>query len=65
MQLVTITHPDMPGAAAEVGVDAYRLVWYPEGWRSADDPVWTGPNNSIIDRVVTLEAAPQIGRAHV
>jgi hypothetical protein len=40
--LVTMTHEDLPGVEREASLNAYRYAWYPEGWRSADDPSWTG-----------------------
>jgi hypothetical protein len=40
--LVTMTHSNLPGVEREASLNAYRYAWYPEGWRSADDPSWTG-----------------------
>lgn len=40
--LVTMTHSDLPGVEKEASLNAYRYAWFPEGWRSADDPGWTG-----------------------
>lgn len=40
--LVTMTHSQLPGVTKEASLNAYRYAWYPEGWRSADDPGWTG-----------------------
>lgn len=40
--LVTMTHEDLPGVERQASLNAYRYAWYPEGWRSADDPGWTG-----------------------
>lgn len=39
---VVMTHPNLPGVEKTASLDAYRYAWYPEGWRSADDPEWTG-----------------------
>jgi len=41
--LVTMTHEDLPGVERVVTRDAYRWVWWTEGWRSDDDPDWSGP----------------------
>ena len=41
--LVTMTHEDQPGVERVVTRNAYRWVWWTEGWRSTDDPDWSGP----------------------
>ena len=41
--LVTMTHHSQPGVERVVSRDAYRWVWWAEGWRSTDDPDWSGP----------------------
>jgi hypothetical protein len=43
--LVDMTHEDLPGVTKTTSLNAYRYGWYPEGWRSADDPEWTGPGS--------------------
>lgn len=45
MDLVTMTHSALPGVTKTVSRTAYRYAWYPEGWRSAGDPGWTGPGS--------------------
>lgn len=42
MPLVTMTHEDLPGVEKTVEQNAYRYAWFPEGWRSEDDPDWDG-----------------------
>jgi hypothetical protein len=37
-----MTHSALPGVEKTASLNAYRYAWYPEGWRSADDPGWTG-----------------------
>lgn len=40
--LVVMTHSALPGVEKTASLNAYRYAWFPEGWRSADDPGWTG-----------------------
>ncbi len=40
--LVEMTHEDLPGVTKTTSLQSYRYGWYPVGWRSADDPEWTG-----------------------
>jgi hypothetical protein len=52
--LVDMTHEDQPGVIRTTSLNAYRYGYYPVGWRSADDPEWTGagseaPNQHIGD----------------
>lgn len=62
--LVTMTHDDLPGVTKTVNILAYRYAYYDEGWRSSDDPDWTGedpevpqPSLGSLDvRVDTLES---------
>lgn len=42
--LVTMTHENLPGVTKVVPQASYRYTWWPEGWRSADDPDWVGPD---------------------
>lgn len=39
---VTMYQPSNPTQTAFVEREAYRLEWYPKGWRSDDDPSFTG-----------------------
>lgn len=39
---VTMTHEDLPGVTKVVNILAYRYAYYDDGWRSSDDPDWTG-----------------------
>ncbi len=43
--LVDMTHEDLPGVTKTTSLNAYRYGYYPVGWRSADDPSWTGPGS--------------------
>jgi hypothetical protein len=43
--LVDMTHEDLPGVTKTTSLNAYRYGWFPVGWRSADDPEWTGPGS--------------------
>lgn len=50
---VTMNHPDLPGVEnAVVERDAYRNQYYGQGWRSNDDPGFTGPSNPPVPRTV-------------
>ena len=40
--LVTMTHENLPGVEKPASLTAYRVVWYANGWRSADDPDFVG-----------------------
>jgi hypothetical protein len=42
LTLVDMTHSALPGVVKTTSINAYRYAYYPEGWRSADDPEWTG-----------------------
>lgn len=57
LTLVDMTHEDLPGVTKTTSLNAYRYGYYPEGWRSADDPEWTGagslaPNQHIGDNTL-------------
>jgi GDSL-like Lipase/Acylhydrolase family len=62
--LVTMTHSELPGVSKVVNILAYRYAYYDEGWRSADDPEWTGTDpdvplpslSSLITRVGVVES---------
>lgn len=45
-QLVTMTHEDLPGVTKTASIEAYRDVWYRNGWRSADDPDFVGDDDA-------------------
>jgi hypothetical protein len=47
---VLMFHPDFPNEPkARVERSAYRFEWYPKGWRSDDDPDWSGlPSNAPV-----------------
>jgi len=44
--LVTMTHSTLPGETKTASIGAYRGVWYGNGWRSADDPDFTGDTDT-------------------
>jgi hypothetical protein len=57
LTLVEMTHSALPGVTKTVSLNAYRYAYYPEGWRSADDPEWTGqgseaPNPHVGDNTL-------------
>jgi hypothetical protein len=56
---VTMTHSELPGVTKVVNILAYRYAYYDEGWRSADDPAWTGsgdtPPATLDSRIGILE----------
>lgn len=40
--LVGMTHENLPGVTKTVSIEAYRIIYYGKGWRSADDPGFVG-----------------------
>lgn len=49
LALVTMTHSALPGVTkGPVSRKAYRSAWYDVGWRSPEDPDWSGMG-SVID----------------
>jgi hypothetical protein len=58
LTLVDMTHEDLPGVVKTTSINAYRYGgYYEEGWRSADDPEWTGqgseaPNPHVGDNTL-------------
>lgn len=57
LTLVEMTHSALPGVTKTTSLNAYRYAYFPEGWRSADDPEWTGqgseaPNPHVGDNTL-------------
>jgi hypothetical protein len=58
LTLVDMTHEDLPGVTKTTSLNAYRYGgYYDHGWRSADDPEWTGqgseaPNPHVGDNTL-------------
>lgn len=57
MTLVTMTHEDLPGVEHTASLQAYRNVWYANGWRSEDDPDFTGDPTTPAPPSVPVHAA--------
>lgn len=58
---VTMTHVDLPGVAVDVAQNSYRYAWWPEGWRSADDPEWNGPPGHTPSSTLSSHVAASLG----
>lgn len=54
---VTMFHTDRPTNTTVVEREAYRTEWFPKGWRSNDDPSFTGTEFDDVMRFVTTAPA--------
>lgn len=57
LTLVEMTHSALPGVTKTTSLNAYRYAYFPEGWRSDNDPEWTGagseaPNPHVGDNTL-------------
>lgn len=59
---IRMQHPDIADSEQYVHISAYEAVWYALGWRSDDDPGYTGPGTGGTGGVLV---GPQVGTENV